>query len=79
MTEPRLASLLDSRPSALEDPDWAEIHMELRKKGVIRHLLWEECCQMMPVRVYSYSQFCCRYQAWQPAAETLHTSAASRR
>ncbi|MBT0462907.1 Mu transposase domain-containing protein [Morganella morganii] len=68
MTEPRLASLLypesDSRPGALEDPDWAEIHMELRKKGVTRHLLWEEYCQRMPVRAYSYSQFCCRYQAW---------------
>lgn len=38
MSEPRLASLLypesDSRPGALEDPNWAEIHMELRKKGV---------------------------------------------
>lgn len=36
MSEPRLASLLypesDSRPGALDDPDWAEIHMELRKK-----------------------------------------------
>ncbi len=37
-------------------------HMELRKKGVTRHLLWEEYCQRMPVRGYSYSQFCCRYQ-----------------
>lgn len=68
MTEPRLASLLypesDSRPGALEDPDLAEIHMELRKKGVTRHLRWEEYCQRMPVRAYSYSQFCCRYQAW---------------
>ncbi|HHG1353084.1 ATP-binding protein [Klebsiella michiganensis] len=40
MTEPRLASLLypesDSRPGALEDPDRATIHMELRKKGVSR-------------------------------------------
>lgn len=68
MTEPRLASLLypesDSHPDVLEDPDWAKIHMELRKKGVTRHLLWEEYCQRMPVRAYSYSQFCCRYQTW---------------
>ncbi|ECF2367200.1 transposase [Salmonella enterica subsp. enterica serovar Mountpleasant] len=68
MTEPRLASLLypesDSRPGVLEEePDWDEIHMELRKKGVTRHLLWEDYCQGMPVRAYSYSQFCCRYQA----------------
>lgn len=27
------------------DPHWAEIHMELRKKDVTRHLLWEEYCQ----------------------------------
>ena len=33
-------------------------------KGVTRHLLWEEYCQRMPVRAYSYSQFCCRYQTW---------------
>lgn len=61
MAEPRLASLLypesDSRPGALEDPHWVEIHMELRKKDVTRHLLWEEFCQRMPVRAYSYSQF----------------------
>ncbi|WP_445335788.1 hypothetical protein ACSR9H_04230 [Citrobacter koseri] len=68
MTGPRLASLLypesDSRPGALEDPDWATIHMELRKKSVTRHLLWEEYCQRMPVRAYSYSQFRCRYHTW---------------
>ncbi|RAY95964.1 IS21 family transposase [Enterobacter cloacae] len=68
MTEPCLASLLypesDRRPGALEDPDWATTHMELRKKGVTRHLLWEEYCQRMPVRAYSYSQFCCRYHTW---------------
>ncbi|WP_061770187.1 hypothetical protein [Serratia symbiotica] len=38
MPESRLASLLypesDSRPGSLEDPDWAVIHIELRKKGV---------------------------------------------
>ena len=38
--------------------------MELRKKGVTRHLLWEEYCQRVPVRAYSYSQFCYCYQAW---------------
>lgn len=68
MSESRLASLLypesDSRPGGLEDPDWAGIHMELRKKGVTRHLLWEEYCQRLPVRAYSYSQFCYRYHAW---------------
>jgi len=68
MADAQLARLLypesDSQPGDLEDPDWAGVHMELRRKGVTRHLLWEEYCQRMPVRAYSYSQFCCRYQAW---------------
>ncbi|MHA0273248.1 IS21 family transposase [Enterobacter ludwigii] len=68
LSEARLAGLLypesDNHPGDLEDPDWATVHMELRGKGVTRHLLWEEYCQKMPVRAYSYSQFCFRYQAW---------------
>ncbi len=68
MSDAQLARLLypesDSQPGALEDPDWAVVHMELQRKGVTRHLLWEEYCQQMPVRAYSYSQFCCRYQTW---------------
>lgn len=38
MPEPRLAGLLypesGSHPGSLEYPDWAVIHIELRKKGV---------------------------------------------
>lgn len=68
ITEAHLASRLypaaDTHPGELEDPDWATIHMELRRKGVTRHLLWEEYCQRLPVRAYSYSQFCFRYQTW---------------
>lgn len=76
MTEPLLAGRLypesDSRPGALEDPDWATVNMELRKKGVTRHLLWEEYCQRMPVRAYSYLQFCCRYHTWsQPQKRSM--------
>ena len=54
----------DSQPGALEDHDWPVMHMELQRKGVTCNLLWEEYCQQMPVRAYSYSQFCCRYQDW---------------
>ncbi|KAF1024197.1 MAG: hypothetical protein GAK37_03179 [Pseudomonas sp.] len=68
VTEAWLASRLypgaDTHPGELEDPDWSAVHMELRRKGVTRHLLWEEYCQRMPVRAYSYSQFCFRYQTW---------------
>lgn len=56
MSDAQLARLLypesDSQPGDLEDPDWAGVHMELRRKGVTRHLLWEEYCQRMPVRAY---------------------------
>lgn len=68
MSDAQLARLLypksDSQPGAPEDPDWSTVHMELQRKGVTRHLLWEEYCQRIPVRAYSYSQFCFRYQAW---------------
>lgn len=44
-------------------PDMAEIHKELRKKGVTRQLLWLEYKEQYP-EGYEYSQFCDRYQKW---------------
>jgi transposase len=44
-------------------PDMAEIHKELRKKGVTRQLLWLEYKEQYPDG-YGYSQFCERYQKW---------------
>ncbi|GBE08907.1 hypothetical protein BMS3Abin11_02032 [bacterium BMS3Abin11] len=44
-----------------ELPDWVEVHQELRRKGVTKHLLWEEYTQAYPNRSYSYRnlpQFC---------------------
>jgi hypothetical protein len=33
----------DTRVSgAFQRPDWIEVHQELRRKGVTKHLLWEE-------------------------------------
>ena len=48
------------------EPDWSQIHRELRKKGVTRQLLWEEYRQSAP-RGYHYSQFCERYRKWTKA------------
>ena len=55
----------DTRVSAtLQLPDWVEVHQELRRKGVTKHLLWEEYTQAYPNRSYSYPQYCFLYQDW---------------
>ena len=45
-------------------PDFNQIHQELKRKGVTRHLLWEEYCQQHPGRAYQYTQFCVLYRDW---------------
>lgn len=52
------------------EPDWAEIHRELRRKHVTRMLLWQEYRESEP-EGYQYSQFCDRYGRW---AKTLPIS-----
>ena len=47
-----------------ELPDWVEVHQELRRPGVTKHLLWEEYTQTYPNRSYSYPQYCFLYKAW---------------
>ena len=55
----------DTRASGeFELPDWVEVHRELRRKGVTKHLLWEEYTQQYPNRSYSYAQYCHLYQEW---------------
>lgn len=55
----------DARPARRhQEPDWFELHQELKKKGVTKQLLWEEYTQQFPNRCYSYSQFCARYEDW---------------
>lgn len=44
-------------------PDWAEIHLELKKKGVTRMLLWHEYMAKYPQGL-GYSQFCEYYRQW---------------
>lgn len=44
-------------------PDWAEIHIELRKKGVTLQLLCEEYRESNPDGIH-YSQFCDLYRQW---------------
>jgi transposase len=63
----------DARPSAkFQEPVWTDVHLELKKKGLTKQLLWEEYAQQYPFgfaqdrpnRCYSYSQFCARYAEW---------------
>ena len=44
-------------------PDWVDLHLELRKKGVTLALLWEEYKAVHP-EGYQYSQFCELYRRW---------------
>lgn len=69
LTEEGLADLLDSvkpvaAPSLYAEPDFAEIHQQLKIKGVTRQLLWEEYATEYPANHYQYSQFCFHYREW---------------
>ena len=43
--------------------DWAEVHTELKRKGVTLSLLWEEYRHQQP-RGYRYSRYCQLYGQW---------------
>jgi transposase len=45
------------------EPDWAEVHRELRRKGMTLQLLWIEYKQRVPDG-YQYTQFVHRYRQW---------------
>lgn len=69
MDDSQLAQLIypkaDTRQSnRFQVPDWLEVHQELKRKGMTKHLLWEEYTQQYPNRCYSYSQYCDRYLNW---------------
>lgn len=44
-------------------PQWAEVHQELKRKGVTLFLLWQEYKATHPTG-YGYTWFCPRYRAW---------------
>ncbi len=47
----------------IPQPDWTEVHKELRRKSVTLSLLWVEYRQAHPDG-YGYSQFCQNYKQW---------------
>ena len=62
-----LEALLFPAPAAPSvtrpEPDWAEIHAEMKRKGVTLALLWEEYRAGRPDG-YGYSRFCDLYRNW---------------
>lgn len=49
--------------SERREPDWQEIHQELKRKGVTLFLLWQEYKEICP-EGFQYSRFCERYRQW---------------
>lgn len=66
--ELELALFPESNPGAAQrrfaEPDFALIHLELKRVGMTKQLAWEEYRQIHTDNGYSYSQFCHRYRTW---------------
>src|SRR5216683_2799218 len=45
------------------EPDWGEIHRELKRKHVTLQVLWDEYIERHPDG-YRYSRFCELYRGW---------------
>ena len=81
LDEDALAQKLQPPPpanlSAIPLPNFAEIHQELRRKGVTLQLLWEEYADDNSHEHYSYSHFCVLYREWRqrlsPTMRLTHT------
>ena len=52
------------------EPDWAEIHAEMKRKGVTLALLWQEYRVGRPDG-YGYSRFCDLYRDWRGRASPV--------
>ncbi len=52
-----------SRTPGRPEPSWAEVHRELRRKGVTLGLLWQEYKSADP-EGFQYSWFCEQYRGW---------------
>ncbi|MEJ2292752.1 MAG: IS21 family transposase [Deinococcales bacterium] len=57
---PQPTAPTDRRPA----PDWANVHQELKRKGVTLQLLWEEYKVGCPEDGFQYSWFCKTYRDW---------------
>jgi len=67
MDERTLGRLLfpsKSGPHQFSEPDYPNMHLELKQKEVTQLLLWQEYRQCHPEDGYSYSQYCHHYRVW---------------
>lgn len=67
LTDSRLEAMLYAQAaprSGYAPPDYAQIHQELKRKGVTLQLLWEEYEAAHGEQAYRYSQFCALYHAY---------------
>ena len=62
--EKRLYQQASARAPAFAQPDYAEVHQELKRKGVTLILLWEEYRQASGESAYQYTAFCTHYRTW---------------
>lgn len=65
--ERRLYPKASDTPSRYLDPDWFEVHQELKRKGVTLQRLWSEHVERVAERAHRYSQFAERYRQWKAA------------
>ncbi len=62
--ERRLYQQPMARASAFTEPDYANVHQGLKRKGVTLILLWEEYRAEAADAAYQYTAFCTRYRTW---------------
>ena len=62
--ERRLYQQPAARTSAFTEPDYANVHQELKRKGITLILLWEEYRAAAGNTAYQYTAFCTRYRSW---------------
>lgn len=53
------------------EPDYQQVHKDLRHKGVTLYLLWQEYKQAHLEDGYQYSAFCHQYRRWQKPLEAV--------
>jgi transposase len=52
------------KPSRFVQPDYFQVHQELKRKGVTLQLLWAEHVAVHEEQAYRYSQYCHHYRQW---------------
>lgn len=62
--ERRLYRQVAARIPTFTEPDYTQVHQELKRKGVTLTLLWEEYQHSAGDTAYQYTAFCTRYREW---------------